>query len=334
MLVKAWVLDRIEQSFWIIKSNFLDFFIPFFVYNFISFLVIWVAVFSFWLGVIWWLDTTSIDPFVILNNPKVVILISVWMITMIIYLLLYIPILLWLIKSIKQAINWEDITTKDNIIYWFKNLTNSFKTYWYIFAYVALIPSIIFILWWIMFNASYFLWAPENLKIIWWVFMWISVVLFLAYSIYRWYRASFSIYSAVDNDSFTKDDFIKTLSFTDNKWWRIFWNFLLLWLIIWLLTSLIGGIFSAISLSNKIDTDSIKTIEDIKLLASNFSIVTQSLSWFVNTIISTIWKIFVIIFTYLFYLRLKQESMWALEIEHLSEAVQKPVNNEENKKEL
>ncbi|MDP2395568.1 MAG: hypothetical protein Q8S84_06825 [bacterium] len=44
------------------------------------------------------------------------------------------------------------------------------------------------------------------------------------------------------------------------------------------MTSLIGGIFSAISLSNKIDTDSIKTIEDIKLLASNFSIVTQSLS--------------------------------------------------------
>ncbi|MDP2091325.1 MAG: hypothetical protein Q8K30_07055 [Candidatus Gracilibacteria bacterium] len=334
MLVKAGVLDRIEQSFGIIKSNFLDFFIPFFVYNFISFLVIWVAVFSFGLGVIGGLDTTSIDPFVILNNPKVVILISVGMITMIIYLLLYIPILLGLIKSIKQAINGEDITTKDNIIYGFKNLTNSFKTYWYIFAYVALIPSIIFILGGIMFNASYFLGAPENLKIIGGVFMGISVVLFLAYSIYRGYRASFSIYSAVDNDSFTKDDFIKTLSFTDNKWWRIFGNFLLLGLIIGLLTSLIGGIFSAISLSNKIDTDSIKTIEDIKLLASNFSIVTQSLSGFVNTIISTIGKIFVIIFTYLFYLRLKQESMGALEIEHLSEAVQKPVNNEENKKEL
>lgn len=334
MIVKAWVLDRIEQSFVIFKNNFLDFFVVFFIYNFISFLVIWVAIFSFWLWVISGLDTTSTDPFVILNNPKVVILISVWMITMIVYLLLYIPILLWLTKSIKQAINWEVVTSKDNIIYWFKNLNKSFKTYWYIFAYVALIPSIIFILWWIMFNASYFLWAPDYLKIIWGWFMWISFVLFLVYAIYRWYRASFSLYSAVNNDSFTKDDFLKTLWLTDNNWWRIFGNFLLLWIIIWVLSSFVTGIFSAVSLSNKIDTESIKTIEDIKMLASNFSIVTQSLSWFVNTIISTIWKIFIIIFTYLFYLRLKQESVWTVEIEHSSEVVQEQVKDVEKKEEL
>lgn len=334
MIVKENFFDRIEQTFWLLKNYFLDFFVPFFVYNFISFLVIWVAIFSFWLWIISGLDTTNINPFVILNNPKVVILISVWMITLIIYLLLYIPILLWLTKSIKQAINWDNITAKDNIVYWFKNINNSFKTYWYIFAYVALIPSIIFILGWIMFNSSFFLWAPDYLKMLWGWFMGISFILFLVYAIYRWYRSTFSMYSAVNNDSFTKDDFLKTLSYTDNKWWRIFWNFLLLWLIVWILSSVIGGIFSAISLSNNIDIDSIKTIEDLKLLASNFSIVSQSLSGFVNTIISTIWKIFVIIFTYLFYIRLKQESEWVVEIVH-NEVVEKlPVDEIEKKKEL
>ncbi len=306
MIIKANVFGRIEQSLILLKNNFLDFFVPFFIYNFISFLVFWVIFMSFWLSMIWNMDMNT-DFFLFLNNPKIVIFIALWMILFITYLLLIIPVFLGLLKSIKQAINNEQITTKNNIFYWFSNLINSFKTYWYIFAYVALIPSIIFILWWILLIAWYFFNGLDFLKQIWLFLMIVWLVLFITFSIYRWYKTSFSIYSAVNNNSFTKIDFIKTISYTNNNWWRIFWNFLLVLLIILTVSSILSWIFSTVSFNNNIDIYSIESMENIKSLASNFSIVTESLYWFLNTTISTIWKIFWIIFTYLFYLRLKEE---------------------------
>lgn len=308
MIVKANVLGRIEQSFVLFKLHFLNFFIPIFIYKFISFLVFWVIFLFYGLTTIWNLDMWKFDIFVFLNNPKVVILITLWMILVIIYLILYIPILLGLLKSIKQALNEEEVTTKNNILYWFLNINNSFKTYWYIFAYVALLPSIIFIIWWILFNVWYFLNWPESLKEIWWIFMVIWAVIFMVFAIYRWFKSSFSITSAINNQSFTKDDFLNSIDITNKNWWRIFWNFFLAWIIVSLTSWFISWVLAAISHSS-IDYTAIKSIEDVKAVVWNFSIVSESISGFLSTIISTVWSVFIIIFTYLLYIRLKEESI-------------------------
>jgi hypothetical protein len=247
------------------------------------------------------------DLFSFVNNPKIVILITVWMILLIIYLLLYIPVILWLTKSIKQAINWDKITQKENIIYWFKNLNNSFKTYWYIFAYVALIPSILFIIWWLFFNMWYYLKDLDLFKSIWILFMVLWWIIFAVFSIYRWIKSTFALYSAVNNESFTKQDFTKSLEITKNNWWRMIWNFLLIWLIIWLLSSLISWVLW-FATSNSINYNNIKSIDDIKAIAWNFNTISTSLSGFISTILNTFWTVFTIVFTYLFYLRMKGES--------------------------
>jgi hypothetical protein len=62
-----------------------------------------------------------------------------------VYLLLYIPVFLGLIKTIQQVYNNEAVKIQKNIYYGFSRLWLSMKTYWYIFAYVALIPALIFI---------------------------------------------------------------------------------------------------------------------------------------------------------------------------------------------
>lgn len=317
MEAKISVLDRIGQSFTLYKNHFIDFFLPIFLYNIISFLVFWVAFMAFVFWNIWSIDLQNMDYFSFLNNPKIVTLIAIWMVIFIVYLLLYIPVLLWLIKSIKQAYDEQEVTPKANILYWFTNLTNSFKTYWYIFVYVAIVPAVFFIVWWILFNYWYYS-DSDILKQIWtfWMIFW--WILFIVFSIYRWLKSTFPIYSAVNNDSFTKEDFSNAINITHNNWWRILWNFILIWLIITLVSWLISWLLWIFSYSS-LDFSSVTSLQDFTEIASNFSVVWESLSWFVNTIISTITSVFVIIFTYIFYMTLRQESIivpkkWEIEL--------------------
>ena len=318
MDVKIWVLDRIEQTFNIFKNNFMDFFLPLFLYNLISVVIFWTILMSMFFSNLWNITNWSLDFFTLLNNPYVVIAIAVWIISFIVYLMLYIPILLWLIKSIKQAYEWDQVTVIENLFYWFSRLTDSFKTYWYIFAYIALIPSLFFILGWILFNAWFYIEWQEKLKQVWWILMIVWWILFVVFLLYRWIKASFSIYSAVNHDSFKKDDFLNSINITNNNWWRIVWNFFLMGLIILLVSWLIWWLFKIFSY-NWIDYTSIRTLDDIMNIVWEFSITTQILSGFINNILNTIWTVFIIIFTYLFFLRLKNEannitSTWKIEL--------------------
>lgn len=147
------------------------------------------------------------------------------------------------------------------------------------------------------------------------IFWWI---LFIVFSIYRGLKSTFPIYSAVNNDSFTKEDFSNAINITHNNWWRILWNFILIWLTITIVSWLISWLLWIFSYSS-LDFSSVTSLQDFTEIASNFSVVWESLSWFVNTIISTITSVFVIIFTYIFYMTLRQESIivpkkWEIEL--------------------
>jgi len=307
MEIKAWVLDRVEQSFIIFKNNFINFFTPIFIYNLISFFFFWVIFTYYAFRSVSNIDTTkNIDIFIFLYDPKIIILIILGLIIFILYLTIYIVVLLGLIKSIKQALEWEKINIKDNLSYWLINLTNSFKTYWYIFSYIALKPAIVFIVGWILFNLWYFYKDIYILKEIWLIIIILWIIWFIISSIYRWVKVNFSINSAVDKNDFSKENFINSIYITNNNWWRIVWNYFVIWLII----SLASWVFSWLlwfSFFNSIDYSSIKTIDDIKQIFWNFSILKESISGFVNTIINTITSVFLIIFAYIFYLRLKAE---------------------------
>jgi len=118
------------------------------------------------------------------------------------------------------------------------------KTYWYIFAYIALIPSFIFIIWWLLFNASYYIWNYDLLKQLWIVMIIVSVILFIFFAIYRWTKSKFALYSAVNDDAFTKENFHYSIIITNNNWWRIVWNYLLLGIIIYIFSLLFWSIIS------------------------------------------------------------------------------------------
>ena len=299
--------DRFKQTFIIFKNNFIQLFLPMFLYKFIAIVVLWSLIMFYFLMNIWDISKWWTDIFSLLFNPLFVISIILWFILMIVYLIFYIPVYLWLIKSIKQVVEWEEITTKANLIYWFNRILSSFKTYWYIFSYVALIPALLFILWWLLFNAWFYYDSYEILKDIWWLIMIISLILFVFFAIYRWVKATFPIYSAVNHDNFSKVDFLNSVNITNNSWWRVFWNTFLVWLIVWFTVSFAANLLKIFSYS-WIDFNSIKSFDDLLLISSNFTIYSQILSGFLNNIISTIWSVFIIVFVYLLFLRIKFES--------------------------
>jgi hypothetical protein len=231
------------------------------------------------------------------NDPKFITMILLWTILYIVYLILFLPVLIWLIKTIYNIINQEEINLSDNLKYWFKRIWKSFKTYWYVFSYVALIPSIIFIIWWIINIAWYFYWWL--LASIWWIILFLSMFYFVYSVIYKWLKAKFALYSAIDKNEFTKENFENSIKITKNNWWRIFCNLLVVWLLIIIFSLLITFIFS---------------------LLPNFSsfLLNSIFYWFLNNVVTTTYAVFAIIFTYLLFKR--------LELENSDSSVKKNIN--------
>jgi hypothetical protein len=318
MNIKEWVFDRISSSLTIFKNNFKELFIPFFVYNFISITIVWTIAQYYFVNSLASIDDyNNLDTFSFLNNSAVVTSMAIWMFLFILYLIVYVYVLLSLMESIKQALKWEKINMTKNLIYWFENFWNSMKTYWHIFVYIAMIPSLLFILWWIMFNLSYYLDTLPLLASIWWWLMIISALIFIVFSIYRWTKSKFALYSAVNSDEYTKENFLRSVKYTDWNWWRIVWNFILAWILV----SLVGYIISAINwlisfwlwwgsdlmswLSEAFYNKDFSNIKDIVTVYLNDFSFTAEILWNIfDTFYKTIWNVFLIIFSYLLYLRL------------------------------
>lgn len=326
IISKETVFDRIEQSFILFKSNFLSLFLPIFIYNLIYFLVWYISfikISTFWLSEIWRLSW--LDFFWLLNNY--VMHIAIGIVLFILYLMLYIPLELMLIKSIKQLFDWDRITVKLNLVYWFKKFFSSFTTYYYIFLYIAWIPAFLFIVWWIFFNLTFFIELDSIYKQISIWLMIFSLILFLFFSLYRWIRAKFSLLSAVDKDEFNIINFKKALTLSKNNWWRILWNLILIWIIVSIIKSIISWIISILGFFNSNIVENIgdtfldKTLkwwsihdllnqENVNNIISSF--LEFNLMYFIWDIIK-VWLdsisiIFIIIFLYLLFKRLEFEN--------------------------
>ena len=322
---KETVFDRIEQTFELFKDNFLKLLIPIFAYTFLT-ATIFISVATFFLIKYSknlsesFLDKSNIENLTFLNySPEIIIGISVWIILIILYVTFYIPFLLATIKWIKQAYNAENITVKENIIYWFKNILKSFQTYWFIFAYVALIPAIIWIVWGILsiYGLQY---NDQNYTFTWAIIAWLALFLFLIFSIYRWLKSSFALYSAVDKDKYTKQNFTNSIEITKNKWWRIFWNLILTsfiaWLVMWVIDNALNSLFPSSFDTSEIWLENIMNaketwnfdIEPIYKILDSYSPIIDFISNIINWLLSSTITVFIMIFIYILYKRLEIES--------------------------
>lgn len=313
---KKLIFDRIEQSFELFKGNFIKLFLPLFLYTFFT-AIVFVSVWTSFLVSFWedFFNNIINNNWYFFNKiPEILIMIFVASILLILYVILYIPFLLATIKGIKQAYNGEKIKNKENIEYWIKNTFNSFRTYWYIFAYVMLIPALILIVLglFLIYGLNNNNYELINILLIIGIIFLPLVILFL---IYRWTKSSFALYSAVDKEEYTVNNFKKSIKIVKNKWWRIFGNFLLvslmLWLLIWVLKKIISlfvsnfdiWIKTIINLKENPETIYTLILEILSTYSPIKNFILNTLEGFIN-IIATI---FVMIFTYILYKRLEIE---------------------------
>ncbi len=312
---KETIFDRIEQIFPIFLKNILRLTLPYLLYQILFIAILWsVFVFYIWVWILWILKSNGWNFWDVLYNPMIIYFIFFGFVLFIFFALSNIPIILATLKSIKQCLNKQNITPFENIKWWIKNIFLSFKTYWYIFAYIYLIPALIFIVWGIMFIS----WMWENkiqwLINFWIIFMILSFLLFLFFAIYRWTKTSFSLIYAVDKESFDKENFKKSIDITQNNWWRIFWNLFLIWLIISFGIKFILGIFMLIlpssfnfSLLLQGDVASINFDKVISVLET-FNPFIHIINNIIKNILQVIWIVFILMFSYVFMLRLKDEN--------------------------
>lgn len=299
------ILDRIEKSFFLYKKGFINLSIPYLVYN-----VIWIVILPYILIITFFPLFTSFFSWFFnqFNISYIFIFLFPVLFLIIFYILFFIIIFLMTIKTIKfyydNKQNNEHNSLKQEFNYSRKNIWTIMKTYRYIFAYVALIPSIIFILWGLFFNISFFFWLDSLFSTIWWILMWTWVVLFIVFAIYRWIRASFALYNAISYDDYTKGNFDDAINMTKGNWWRILLNSLVIWIIISLLSWIINNIIGLL-VPGWFNAWFVESITNW-----NFSIL-QSFNYFLlsllKSIVNSIWAVFMAIFMYLLYKDIQEE---------------------------
>ncbi len=325
MNFREWVFDRIEDSFTILFKSIRNFFSlvwPIFIYKLVFGIFIWNFI-SYVL--LWNVNSISTDIF---SSPYYIIIFFL----LIIWFILYITFLVWfilaIIKSIQDLLDNKNINYKKNLKYGFDSIIPSFNTYWYIFEYIVIIPfyiisawGFLFILWSFIHN---WIFSSYWLKIL---FFWFFVL--FVFMIYRWVKINFSIVSAVDENSYTKTNFKKSVFVTNNNWWRIVWNFILLsillsiifwiiWFVTWMFSTWIFDVIDVKDIFTKYlnhnlvqsDIDNIKT--NIMNFYNSFYLNNFIVSIF-DLFFSMIKLVFILIFTYIFYERLKLERFWKLD---------------------
>ncbi len=303
MNVKEKLLDRMEQSFFIYKKWFLELTLPFFIYTFVWFYLIPVILIS----VIWPVFFSYYNNWNDIYNYYLLYLFTLPILFLVIfYIFSYMFVFILTLKNIIFYFKNYENPTKNNlkqkIIDSRKSMIKILKTYWYIFAYVALIPALFFIVWWILFNATYFLELPEYFSRVWTLLMLTWIVLFIFFSIYRWVKTTFSLYSAIKNDEYTKQNFKNSVKITDWIWWRIFWNTFISWLIIWLFLGVITNIL-------KIFIPSWFNFYEASL-TWNFSLLSWLnflIYWIFESVINSISIVYLMVFVYLLYERILLE---------------------------
>ncbi len=307
---KEWVLDRIEQSFSILIKNPLALISPLIIFQIVMIVILPQIAMSI---ILWWnfMETISV-------SSVLYITLSLAIIYGLFYVILIIPITIWIIKWASELIKGKDITGRSTVEYGFKKLRDSFKVYWYMFAYAYLVPALCFIVAWIIMLYGLYFNNEVISSIAWWLMV-LSVIYAAIQWIYRWVKATFAIGSAIYEEDFSKEQFNNSVLYTQWKWWRIFWNFFLVGVITALLMWLVSGLLWSISfmgaVNSGIDINALITPADQDIQSSIENFIWDSsgqsmIKFIIDSISQILWSavsVFMLIFTLIFYIRLKQE---------------------------
>jgi len=311
-------LDRIEQSFIIFKDNIFPLTVPLLIFNFLTLVVLPYFIMLLFFVIIplesFFSQGWDIEAF---SNISLIVTfgITLWFLLTIIYIICLIPIQVAIIKTIKNSINGTQESIQDTLKYGIKRIFDIFRVYWYIFAYTLLLPACVFIVWGILLNIGlyYNTSSTEVLTLVWGSLMWVSAIFALFSMIYRWTKATFAWVSAVDSESFYKDNFLYSVKITDGKWWRVFWNVFGVAIIWTLVIGIVGGLWESIAFLGN-DWEAISEIEteqqEFQHLISSFT--DFNILFFINSIIqtflNTVLGVFVSVYIYVYYKRLEFEA--------------------------
>ena len=308
------VWQRLKQVSRIYKKNFIWLTLLILFYNIIAFAVsVWI-----WNQVITWLVGNdnieeNVLAFIMWNTASLIIAMLVFVIGILSYIIFFIPVFVGTLKSMRDAISEKEIRVSENLRYGFSQFFNVLKVYWYIFQYVFLTPALVLIAGLLVILIA-LISDIDSLYIAWWLLLGVALITWIVYGVYRWLRSTFRLYAAIDQEDFTKQFFVDWLEETRWKLWRILWNFIVIGLIVWISTWILGWIINIITGVN-IEEDSQNIIssfennewmswEDLREFQIDGAII---LNGVIITFIEAVGMIFITLFTYILYLRIRDE---------------------------
>lgn len=306
MKTQAWVLNRIEQSFELMKNHFFPLILPLITFHIGVYYVFYFLVLFF--SGKWIFDSGNFTSIFVSSNY---ILFFLSLLILGIYLLLAIGVTIGLIRSIGDAYHGRPIDMRVNYLYGRDHIVDSFRTYYLIFLYVYAIPALIVIVWglWILSV------SPEMISDIFWTNKRILVILgiggLLFFTAYRGLRTTFSFMASVDRDEYSKNAFDSSVSLTDGQWWRILGNTILVGFLISLASGIVSSFIPAdssfVGVPSWTDLTSAQVVSSIQQSA-----MVQAWDIFRKTI-GVVGILFSAIFSYVLLKRLEEEKSSPIE---------------------
>ena len=308
------VWERIKQAIAIYKNNFVGLTLLILFYNVLAFIIsVWI-----WDQVIKWVSSNQntwrdLITFFVWDTISAMIMLLAFIVGFLAYMIFFIPVFVGTLKSIRDAISGKEIHVWENLKYGFSHFFNVLRVYWYIFQYVFLTP-VIFLITGLIVILIALVSGIESLFAVGWFLLISAMIVWIIYGVYRGLRSTFRLYAAIENEDFTKESFVAWLQETKGKLWRIIWNFILVAIIIWISTWIIWGIINTITgvnieertqgITSSLENNQAITWELIAELELDGAIVLNGL---LITLIDAIGIIFMTLFTYIFYLRIRDE---------------------------
>lgn len=301
-------LDRIEQSFMILIKQ--------------TNLLIWAGIVYGWLYIFTiilykvFISVLIFDNWFFTHSTNYIAFI-IGIIIWLILIILHIGILLGFIKHISDIVKWYPTRLQNSLLYGMKRIILSCYTYYYIFLYAYLVPSLFLIvgLSLILLDISsgrlnFGIWTNDmQYAGIWFILVGISLVLSIYFIIYRWTRSSLAIYNAIEKDDFSRASFEYSLNLTNNQWTRVFGNLVGMSILMGLALSIFNGLFSIGSSSLDMNFMNIIRMGSTTWMKNTMQGFSSIEIWSIlSSILKSIGWLFSLTFTYLFFKRLEIES--------------------------
>ena len=309
----AGVWERLKQTFQLYKNNFVELTLLILFYNMIALVVsmgVWNQIVHF--ATKWQSTDFDIVSLFLSNTSMLATIIAIAIIGFLSYMIFFIPVFVGTLKSIRDAIAGKEVRVSENLKYGFSQFFNVLKVYWYVFEYVFLTPALLLIAWLVVILIATIT-GIESLFTVGGLLLVAALIVWIIYGVYRWLRSTFRLYGAIENEDFSKELFRRWLDETKGKLWRILGNFILIGIIVWLWSGILGSVISAVTgVDQDIYSENWLAYEEGEITESEILEMSQIdtlmfVHGIIMSIIESIWLVFVTIFTYVFYLRIRDE---------------------------